>query len=145
MRKLLGMSAEEISAGFANWNKEQKSYLMEITAEMLDRVDSETGRPLVDMILDTAGQKGTGKWGVQDALDLGLAVPTIGAAVEARIMSAMKNERMLVSRSFGRVGLRDAGVGAIVGATQGTVEATVKRAAERATEGAAGGVAEERP
>lgn len=143
MRKLLGMSAEEISAGFANWNKEQKSYLMEITAEMLDRVDSETGRPLVDMILDTAGQKGTGKWGVQDALDLGLAVPTIGAAVEARIMSAMKNERMLVSRSFSRVGLRDAGVGAIVGATQGAVEATVKRAAERATEGAAGGVAEE--
>ena len=124
MRKLLGMSAEEISAGFANWNKEQKSYLMEITAEMLDRVDSETGRPLVDMILDTAGQKGTGKWGVQDALDLGLAVPTIGAAVEARIMSAGRADARVRRSAESGSGMQSWSDRS----DSGTVEATVKRA-----------------
>lgn len=119
MRKVLGMSAGEISGTFAEWNQEQSSFLMEITAEVLDRADAETGQPLVDMILDTAGQKGTGKWGVQDAFDLGVAVPTISAAVEARIMSAIKSERMLVSSSFGRTGLRDYGIGAVRGAIEG--------------------------
>lgn len=113
MRKLLGMSAGEMADVFAEWNEEQQSYLMEITAKVLDTVDPETGKPLVDMILDAAGQKGTGKWGIQDALDLGVAVPTISAAAEARIVSAMKSERILAAGAFDRIGLRDSGIGAV--------------------------------
>lgn len=147
MRKVLGMSAGEVSGTIAEWNQEQKSFLLEITVEVLDRMDSETGRPLVDMILDTAGQKGTGKWGVQDALDLSVAVPTISAAVEARIVSAMKSERMLVSRSFGRTGLRDPGVGAVGGAVgaraEGATGGPIEGPIEGSTAGSTTGSAEE--
>ena len=65
-----------------------------ITADIFRRQDPETGQPLVDVILDTAGQKGTGKWTSQNALDVGAPIPTINAAVEARILSALKAERV---------------------------------------------------
>jgi 6-phosphogluconate dehydrogenase len=95
----LGMSTPEMAALFAEWNEgELASFLLEITAAVLARIDPESGRPLVEMILDEAEQKGTGRWTVQDALDLGVAIPTIGAAVEARILSSMKDERVAASR-----------------------------------------------
>jgi len=88
------MSPEEMSETFANWNRgELGGYLIEITVECLARTDPDTGEPLVDVILDRAGQKGTGKWTSQAAMDVGVAVPTIDMAVEARILSAFKHER----------------------------------------------------
>ena len=93
------MTPEEISETFANWNRgEFGGYLTEITVECLARTDEETGQPLVDVILDKAGQKGTGKWTSQAAMDVGVAVPTIDMAVEARILSAFKDEREAASR-----------------------------------------------
>ena len=87
----LGLSAQELAGIFAEWNQgELKSYLVEITAEVLARVDPDTGRPLVDVILDEAQQKGTGKWTSQTALDVGAPIPTINAAVESRIISSFK-------------------------------------------------------
>jgi len=98
MKELLGMSAIEIKEVFTTWNKgELNSYLVEITADILGKVDRETGRPMVDIILDRAGQKGTGKWTSQEALDLGIAAPTIAEAVFARYMSAIKEERVAAS------------------------------------------------
>ncbi len=95
----LGLTANELHEVFGEWNRgELKSYLIEITAAVLAAVDSETGRPLVDVILDEAQQKGTGKWMSQNALDVGAAIPTINAAVESRIISAMKTERVSASR-----------------------------------------------
>lgn len=91
----VGMSAPELAEVFARWNEtELASYLVEITAKVLARVDPETGQPLVNVILDKAGQKGTGKWTSQNALDLGVPVPTIDAALAARNMSAYKEERV---------------------------------------------------
>ncbi len=90
-----GLSASEIAAIFAEWNRgELRSYLIEITAQVLERVDQETGGPLVDVILDEAQQKGTGKWMSQNAFDIGAPIPTINAAVEARILSSLKAERV---------------------------------------------------
>ena len=84
---------------FAEWNQgELKSYLIEITAAVLEKVDPDTGRPLVDVILDEAQQKGTGKWMSQNALDIGAPIPTINAAVESRIVSALKPQRVAASR-----------------------------------------------
>ena len=94
-----GMSAREIADTFAEWNEgELKSYLVEITSRVLERVDSDTGKPLVDLILDEAQQKGTGKWMSQNAFDVGAAIPTVNAAVEARLLSALKSERVAASR-----------------------------------------------
>jgi len=98
MEKLLGMSPDEISAVFAEWNKgELASYLVAITAEILARKDPDTGKPMVQVILDTAEQKGTGKWTGQTALDLGVPAPTIVDAVFARTLSALKKERVAAS------------------------------------------------
>lgn len=95
MREMLRMSAAEIGAVFEKWNTGiLDSYLIEITAKILKKVDEESGEPLVDKILDKAGQKGTGKWTSQEALDLGVPIPTITEAVFARAMSAYKNERV---------------------------------------------------
>ena len=95
MAQLLGMSADEMSSVFAEWNQgELSSYLVSITAEILAKKDSETGKPMVDVILDTAEQKGTGKWTSQIALDLGVSAPTIADAVFARTISAIKQERV---------------------------------------------------
>ena len=94
-----GMTAPEIGAVFAEWNQgELRSYLIEITALVLERVDEETRRPLVDVILDEAQQKGTGKWMSQNAFDIGAPIPTVNAAVEARILSSLKAERVTASR-----------------------------------------------
>jgi len=95
----LRLSAKEMSAVFQAWNAgDLRSYLVEITAEVLAKTDAETGRPLVDIILDEAQQKGTGKWTSQHALDIGAPIPTINAAVESRILSALKAERVQASR-----------------------------------------------
>jgi 6-phosphogluconate dehydrogenase len=95
MHHLLGMSPAEMSAVFHEWNQgELASYLMGITADILAYTDPETGSPLVDLILDTAEQKGTGKWASQIALDLGVAAPTIANAVFARSLSGLHAERV---------------------------------------------------
>jgi len=94
-----GLSARELAGVFREWNDgELHSYLIEITATVLDRVDEDTGLPLVDVILDEAQQKGTGKWMSKTAFDVGAAIPTVNAAVEARILSSLKKERVIASR-----------------------------------------------
>jgi len=95
----LGLSAPELSAIFEEWNRGiLKSYLIEITARVLAKLDAETGVPVVDLILDEAAQKGTGKWTSQNALDVGAPIPTINAAVESRILSSLKAERVVASK-----------------------------------------------
>ena len=95
----LGLSAPELSAVFEEWNRGiLKSYLIEITAQILAKRDDRTGLPLVDVILDEAAQKGTGKWTSQNALDVGAPIPTINAAVESRILSSLKAERVAASK-----------------------------------------------
>jgi 6-phosphogluconate dehydrogenase len=93
------LTAPEIGSIFAEWNRgELKSYLVEISADVLTFVDPETKRPLVDLILDEAQQKGTGKWMSQNAFDVGAPIPTVNAAVVARILSALKTERVAASQ-----------------------------------------------
>jgi 6-phosphogluconate dehydrogenase len=95
LRKPMGMCADEIHELFQRWNEgELNSFLMEISAVVLHKRDEETGKPLVDLVLDTAGQKGTGKWTAQSALDVGVAIPTLSVAVEGRILSGLKSERV---------------------------------------------------
>jgi 6-phosphogluconate dehydrogenase len=90
----LGLDNARLHEVFAEWNRgELESYLIEITADIFAYYDPETGAALVDLILDEARQKGTGKWTSQNALDLGAPTPTINAAVESRIISAYKRER----------------------------------------------------
>ncbi|MBC6491952.1 NADP-dependent phosphogluconate dehydrogenase [Flavihumibacter stibioxidans] len=90
-----GFSNEELHQLFSNWNEaELKSYLIEITAAIFKQQDPETGNQLVDMILDKAGSKGTGKWTSQIAMDMGVAIPTIDMAVTMRNLSALKSERV---------------------------------------------------
>ncbi len=101
MKDMLGMSADEMHEVFAQWNKtELDSYLIQITSEILARKD-EDGQPLVDKILDTAGQKGTGKWTGIAALDEGVPLTLIGEAVFARCLSAMKAQRVEADKAFG--------------------------------------------
>jgi 6-phosphogluconate dehydrogenase len=98
LHRVGGLSAQELHEVFAQWNQgELESYLIEITADIFARMDDETGKPLVDVILDEAKQKGTGKWTSQNAFDLGAPIPTINAAVESRIISAFKDERVAAS------------------------------------------------
>jgi len=99
LRRGLGLAASDLHAIFAEWNRgELESYLIEITADIFARKDDSTGLPLVDLILDEAQQKGTGKWTSQNALDLGVPIPTINAAVESRILSGYRAERLAASR-----------------------------------------------
>jgi 6-phosphogluconate dehydrogenase len=99
MKNILGMSAKELHQIFSKWNEgELDSYLIEITADIFSKTDEETGKPLVELILDKAGQKGTGKWASQSALDLGIPAPTIAEAVFARCISALKEERVQASK-----------------------------------------------
>jgi 6-phosphogluconate dehydrogenase len=94
----LGLSADELAAVFTEWNKgELDSFLIEISAEIFAKKDDD-GEPMVDKILDTAGQKGTGKWTAISALDLGMPVTLIGESVFARCLSALKNERVAASK-----------------------------------------------
>jgi 6-phosphogluconate dehydrogenase len=98
-----GISNHELAEIFAAWNRyELRSYLIEITASILAYLDEETGKPLVELILDEAAQKGTGKWTSQNSFDLGAAIPTINAAVESRLISALKAERVAASKILGR-------------------------------------------
>lgn len=111
MRYGLGMSADELHEVFKEWNTtELDSYLVEITRDILAYKDAD-GQPIVDKILDTAGQKGTGKWAGISALDEGVPLTLIGEAVFARCLSAMKEERMEASRVFprenGRIDCKD--------------------------------------
>jgi 6-phosphogluconate dehydrogenase len=97
----------ELAAIFADWNHgDLRSYLIEITAQVLAREDPDTKRPLVDVIVDEAQQKGTGKWMSQNAFDVGAPIPTINAAVEARLLSALKSERVAASRVLRGPGTR---------------------------------------
>lgn len=101
MQQVLGLSARELHEVFAEWNKgELDSYLIEITADIFTNMDPETGKPLVDVILDSAGQKGTGKWTSQSALDLGVPLSMITEAVFSRFLSAMKEERVIASKTL---------------------------------------------
>ncbi len=97
-----GLDANQLHEVFAEWNTtdELDSFLIEITADIFTKTDPETGLPLVDVILDSAGQKGTGRWTVISALDLGVPIPTITAAVNARITSAYKSERVAASKDL---------------------------------------------
>jgi 6-phosphogluconate dehydrogenase len=99
LMKSLGMTPMQMSVVFREWGQgELSSYLIDITADILAHKDPETGNALVDMILDTAEQKGTGKWTSQIALDLGVSAPTIADAVFARTMSAVQPERVVASK-----------------------------------------------
>jgi 6-phosphogluconate dehydrogenase len=103
MKSALGMSAPEMAEVFAAWNRtELNSYLIEIAAAVLAKKDPESGQPVVDTILDKAGQKGTGKWTSQNALDLGIAIPSINAALEGRILSGVKDERVAAAKLLPR-------------------------------------------
>jgi 6-phosphogluconate dehydrogenase len=102
MRRVLKMDYQQMSDTFARWNdSELNSFLIEITAEVLKKVDAETGRPLVEMILDKAAQKGTGKWTSQAAMDFGVPIPTIDTAVAMRQISSQKETRILIAKKFG--------------------------------------------
>ncbi|GGH82465.1 6-phosphogluconate dehydrogenase [Pullulanibacillus pueri] len=99
LREVAGLSVEEAAEVFAEWNKgELDSFLIEITANALTKKDPETGKPMVDIILDRAGNKGTGKWTSQSALDLGVSLPLITESVFARFISAFKDERVEASK-----------------------------------------------
>lgn len=101
MRRALGLSAPEMAEIFIKWNKGiLDSYLIEITAKILQVIDKETGKPLVDLIVDKAGQKGTGKWTGETALELGVPIPTIDAALGARLMSSIKDERTVAGKAL---------------------------------------------
>ncbi len=101
-----GFSNSELADIFTEWNtRELRSYLVEITANILMHIDQESGQSLVDLILDEAAQKGTGKWISQNAFDIGAATPTINAAVESRFLSTLKVERVKAARLYGEAGI----------------------------------------
>ncbi len=101
MRNGAGFSIEKIRTVFEQWNQGRlKSYLIEITADILKHKDQQTGEYLIDVILDKAGQKGTGKWTSMEGLDIGAAIPTIAESVFARCISAMKQQRTAASQRF---------------------------------------------
>ena len=126
LRDVGGIEPAAMSGIFEDWNEgELSSYLVEITAGILARVDDETGRPLVDLILDAAGQKGTGKWTGIDSLMLGAPVTAITEAVFARALSALKDERVAASRVLPGPETAPSGSG------DGTVESSAAAAHER--------------
>jgi 6-phosphogluconate dehydrogenase len=100
LKNVAGLDNKRLKQVFEQWNEgELKSFLIEITSQVIDFADpSGSGKPLVEMILDKAGQKGTGKWTTQSALDLGVPIPTITAAVDARGLSSLKDQRVAASK-----------------------------------------------
>jgi 6-phosphogluconate dehydrogenase len=110
MSRGLGMAAPEIGEVFAKWNEGPlSSFLIELTAQVLAVKDQETGKPLVDLVQDKAGQKGTGKWTAELSLDLGIPIPTITAAIDGRVLSSMKDQRVAAEKRIrGVVGSRPA-------------------------------------
>ena len=104
MKRGMGLTDDELADGYDQWNRgDLNSYLVEITAHIFRQVDDKTGKRLVDVILDEAKQKGTGKWTSQEAMDLGVPLPTIDVAVAMRNLSAYKTERETASRVLARV------------------------------------------
>ena len=98
LKAAINPTAEEFAQIFTDWNKgELDSFLIEITSKIFTRKDPETGKPIVDLILDKAGQKGTGKWTVGHAVEMGVPLSVIGSAVEARILSSIKEQRVFAS------------------------------------------------
>ena len=99
LKNVLEMDASQLAEIFAEWNEgELDSYLIDITSLIFRKIDPETGKPLIDMILDKAGQKGTGIWTLQSAIRQSVVISTINAAVEARVVSSRKEERMAASK-----------------------------------------------
>ncbi len=104
LNDVLQLSAPELAEIFEEWNRgELDSYLIEITSQIFRKRDPETGKPLVDVILDKAGQKGTGLWTLQSALNQSVVISTINAAVEARVISSRKEERVNASKVLPQV------------------------------------------
>ena len=101
LRRAFGYDAARIADTFDQWNQGAlDSFLLELSAKVLRVRDDKTGKPLVDEVLDVAGQKGTGKWSAQIALDLGVPIPTINAAIDARLLSTLKTERVAAAQIF---------------------------------------------
>ena len=102
MKNALDLTGDELEEVFSEWNRtdELDSFLIEITADIFSNTDPKTNKPLVDSILDAAGQKGTGRWTVVSSLELGVPIPTIYAAVNARVMSSYKEERVAASKEI---------------------------------------------
>lgn len=101
LKHVLGLSNQELAAVYSDWNEgELDSYLIEITATIFGKQDEKTGNDLIDMILDRAAQKGTGKWTSQSALDLGVPLPLITESVFARMLSSLKDERVAASKQL---------------------------------------------
>ena len=99
LKDVAGLEATELADIFTEWNKgDLDSYLIEITSQIFRKIDPDTGKPLVDVILDKAGQKGTGLWTLQSALSQSVVISTINAAVEARVISSRKDERVAASK-----------------------------------------------
>jgi len=99
MNGALALSPDQMQPIFTEWNRgELDSYLIQITADIMGKKDNETGKPMLDIILDTAGQKGTGRWTSQEALNLGVPAPTVVQAVMARAISFIKEERIAASK-----------------------------------------------
>jgi 6-phosphogluconate dehydrogenase len=101
LKRIGGLDNAQLKDVFEEWNqgKDLQSFLIEITAKVMNfRDDTTGGKPLVELILDKAGQKGTGKWTVQAAMDLGVAIPTITAAVDARVLSSQKEQRIAAAK-----------------------------------------------
>ncbi|KVG34330.1 NADP-dependent phosphogluconate dehydrogenase [Burkholderia ubonensis] len=99
LKDVAGLTNDELGAVYTDWNQsELDSYLMEITSKIFGKKDDETGKHLVDVILDRAAQKGTGKWTSQNALDLGVPLPLITESVFARVLSSLKTERVAASK-----------------------------------------------
>lgn len=102
MKNCLGLNNDELQKVFSQWNQtdELNSFLIEITADIFKYIDTETDKHLIDFILDSAGQKGTGRWTVVSSLELGVPIPTMYAAVNARVMSSYKKERVAASQQL---------------------------------------------
>jgi 6-phosphogluconate dehydrogenase len=101
LRRSLRVEPSELADIFDEWNRGPlASFLIEISADILRVRDDETGKPLLDLVLDRAEQKGTGKWAARDAHDMGMPIPTIAAAIDARLISSMKDERVSASRNI---------------------------------------------
>src|SRR5256712_4278248 len=99
LKDVAGMDTNQLAETFTEWNKgELDSYLIEITSQIFRKIDPDTGKPLVDVILDKAGQKGTGIWTLQSAIAQSVVISTINAAVEARVISSRKDERVAASK-----------------------------------------------
>ena len=101
--KAAGFSNEEMAKVFADWNAgELESYLIQISSKIFEEIDSETGQAIIDIIMDRAGQKGTGRWTVLNSVENAIVISTINAAVEARVLSSKKEERVVAAKHFAR-------------------------------------------